>query len=284
MSRDLMSGNLMSRDRWLFLTLIVAGVLALTSGGLAFARQAVGQLDGDWELIAGQDEGRPFPVENTGISLLVRGDSVSGFAGCGDYDLRLSGDAARLKIAAPAGAAPRGREQCAPQLEEVRSRYLDALASASRAVLDGGMLRLAGAHTRLVFRAMPLFPVAQLDGTSWVLETFGETWSGQQIRPQVGASTLRFLGEHRFAARLACGRIVGLYRVARTVATTVSYDVLGPGAGSDRSFCPRAGAIQDGRVSEILRGFRASVQGDRLILTRDRLQIVYRAAPEPAEG
>jgi hypothetical protein len=270
----------MSRHRWRLLALVLAGALALTSGGVALARQQVGPLDGDWMLIQAEDEIGSFAVENAGISLIVRGQSVTGYAACGDYRRRLTGEPAALAFETPARTME-AREQCPPQLEEARELYLAALAATDRATLEGRTLRLLGEHIHLVFLAIPPFPEAQLAGTAWVLESFGETWSRQQVSPRVGTSTLRFLAGDRFTATLACGRTVGFYRVGRTEATTVSYDVVGPGTGAGSALCPRAAAIQDLRVAELLRGFRASVQGDRLILTRNRLQVVYRAAAGP---
>ena len=274
----------MSRHRRPVTALVLAGALAIASGGVALAQQGVGPLDGDWTLIQAEDEVGPFAVENAGISLIIRGSSASGYAACGEYEARLTGDPAALALDTPSGPDEQ-REQCPPQLEEARELYLAALRATDRAWLEGGTLRLLGERTHLVFLAIPPFPEAQLAGTSWILESFGETWSRQQISPRVGTSTLRFLDGDRFSATLACGRTIGFYRVEGTEATTVSYDVVGPGTGAGSAFCPRAAAIQDLRVSELLRGFRATVRGDRLILTRNRLEVVYRAAAlAPAPG
>ncbi len=269
------------RRAFLLLAVLAGGMLALGSGALALSHTSAGPLEGDWMLIQAEDEVGPFAVENAGISLLVRGRSASGYAACGGYEVRLSGGEGRLRIERHPGASGsrETEERCPPQLEEVRGLYLAALLSSVRASVEGRTLRLLGEGTHLVFTAIPHFPKAELAGTSWVLESYGDTWSRQRLDARVGATSLRFLGDDRFVATLACGRIIGFFTVALTQATATTYRA--PGSASGPPFCPRAAAFQDLRIAEVLQGFRASVRGDRLTLTRNRLEIVFRAATGP---
>jgi heat shock protein HslJ len=266
------------------LAVVAAAALALGSGAVALAGAPTGPLEGDWQLIQARDAVGDFAVEHAAITLEVRGQSASGYAACGDYALRLTGEPARVAFQEPAGSEQAASEQCSPQLEQLRVLFLDALTATDSATVEGETLRLRGDDTHLVFIAIPRFPEAQLDGTSWVLESYGESWSRQRFSPQAGASTLRFSGDDRFTATLACGKTIGLYRVSRTEATAVTFDVVGPGSAVGSAFCPRAAAIQDIRVTELLRGFRASLHGERLVLTRNRLEAVFRPADaEPAD-
>lgn len=253
-------------------------VIGLGAGsGLAVsAGAAPGPLTGDWMLIQARDAVGYFAVENAGISLTVSGRSATGYAACGDYRLDVHGDGGDLALR-PADEGPQEPvERCPAQLEEVRELYLAALTSSSSATVENRTLRLAGGETELVYAAVPRFPEARLTGTSWVLQSFGETWSGPRNTPLASGSVLRFLDNRRVSTSLACRTAVGFYHVVRTEATLVLHNVtpiLEPTSG----YCPRPAALQDLFVSEVFRGFRATVQGDRLTLTRNRLEVVYRA-------
>ncbi|MFC0678567.1 hypothetical protein ACFFGH_12025 [Lysobacter korlensis] len=261
------------RRRWLpvVVALLVGGTL--WSAASVPAGTAARPLDGDWLLIQARDSVGRFAVLNAGISLTVRGQEASGYAGCGEYRVSLSGTAPEAEFSTPVELqSATAFEVCAPPLMQVRVQYLAALRSSSRATVEGRALRLSGPDTELVFWPAPRFPEAQLSGTSWVLEQYGETWSRQQNTPMSRPSTLQFLDDGKFSAVLACRSSLGFYRVAVTQVSAVLHDV----RSSPFTYCPRGAAVQDLFVSRVLDQFRAAVQGDRLTLTRDRLQLVYR--------
>jgi META domain len=257
------------------LTLLCA--VALTSCAPFFPSEADGPFTGDWRLVeAGWGDAR-FTIEGAGITLLSDGNSVRGFAGCNDYAFRLAGEPDALRFGDALDPGPpspsAGLEVCRGWLERIESRYLTALLASDRADVQSETLRLSGGNSHLVFTAIPPFPTQQLIGTEWVLEGYGDTWRDTWTVDVVGSPTLRFLGPDRFLGTLGCGSIVGTYRVVRTEVFVVSLQRFGTEG------CLSAFSEQDQLLAQFLDGFRAYLTGDHLILTHDRLQVVYSAVP-----
>jgi META domain len=255
--------------------------LALVSCAPFFPSEADGPFPGDWRLVeAGWGEAR-FTIEGAGITLISDGQSIRGFSGCNDYAYRLTGDADGFRVGdaideGPAAPAPR-LGICRGWLERVESRYLGSLLSADRAEVEADELRLTDGNSYLIFAAIPPFPGPQLVGTEWVLEGYGDTWRDTWTVDVIGSPTLRFLGRDRFVGTLGCGSIVGTYRVVRTEVFVVSMQRFGAEG------CLSVFSDQDQLLAHFLDGFRAYLTGDHLILTHERLQLVYSAVP-PAEG
>ena len=254
--------------------------VALTSCAPFFPSEADGPFTGDWRLVeAGWGDAR-FTIEGAGITLVSDGESVRGFAGCNDYAFRLAGEADALSFGEPLDPGQRtftGLEVCRGWLERIESRYLTALLAADRAEVRRSTLRLTGGSSYLVFAAIPPFPGQQLVGKEWVLEGYGDTWRDTWTVDVIGSPTLRFLGRDRFVGTLGCGSIIGTYRVVRTEVFVVSLQRFGAEG------CLAAFSEQDQLLAQFLDGFRAYLTGDHLILTHNRLQLVYSAVP-PGDG
>jgi heat shock protein HslJ len=251
--------------------------LAISACAGILPTQPAGPIEGDWLLMRADGLETSLPVADAGVSLVIDGDSATGFGGCGKYAFSLTGDTAHLRFGEPApGTLRSGRLFCAPDLEDAQAHYIGALRSSFLAVLTDHHLRLLGDKTMLLFRPAP--PPPRLTGTSWVLESHGDTWQTQQSTRVVGDTTLSFVGANQFVARLACGQVVGFYQVARSKIEVVSY------ARRGLHWCPVNALVDDLKVGDLLNGFRAEIDGDRLILTRNRLEVAFRAAEPRLEA
>ena len=250
---------------------------ALTSCAAFFPSEADGPFAGDWRLVeAGWGQAR-FTIEGAGITLVSDGRSVRGFSGCNDYAFRLTGDADALRVGEEVDPAPPpSLGICSGLLERIEARYLSALFRAERAEVSDEVLRLTDGNSYLLFAAIPPFPLPQLVGTEWVLEGYGDTWQETWTVDAIGSPTLRFVGRDRFLGTLGCGSIVGTYRVVRTEVFVVSLQRFGTEG------CLSEFSEQDQLLAEFLDGFRADVTGHHLILTHERLQLVYSAVPPGA--
>jgi hypothetical protein len=260
-------------------SLAILCALALASCAPLFPSEPDGPFTGDWRLVAaGWAESR-FTIEGAGVTLASDGRTVRGFSGCNHYTFRLSGDAHALAVQSlePGGTELPHLQSCMGWLERIESRYLTALLGADRAEVGSEELRLSGKDSFLSFAPIPPFPGHQLSGTEWVLEGYGDTWRDAWTVDVVGSPTLRFLGRDRFVGTLGCGSIVGTYRVVRTEVFVVSIQRFGAEG------CRSGLSSQDQLLAQFLDGFRAFLAGDHLILTRERLQLVYSAVP-PADG
>jgi hypothetical protein len=253
---------------WLLCALMLASCAPL------FPSEARGPFVGDWRLVqAGWGEAE-FTVAGAGITLTSDGETVRGFSGCHSYAFTLTGELTALRIAGPVDAAtapPAGLAACDGKLERFESRYLSALLAADAGKMRNDTLRLTDGTSYLVFTKIPPFPERQLTGKEWRLEGYGETWGNTWTAELVGSPTLRFLGQDRFVGDLGCGSVLGTYRVVRTQVFVVSMQRF----GADE--CLSAFSGQDQLLAEFLDGFRATLTGDHLILTHERLQLLYRA-------
>jgi hypothetical protein len=257
---------------------VMAAMCALVLAACAplFPSEPQGPFVGDWRLVqAGWGEAE-FMVAGAGITLTSDGETVRGFSGCHAYAFTLTGELTALRIGGPvdeATAPPPGLAVCDGKLDRFESRFLSALLAADTAKMQSGALRLTDGTSYLVFTRIRPFPGARLNGTEWELEGYGETWESTWTAELVGSPTLRFLGRDRFVGDLGCGSVTGTYRVVRTEAVVVSLQRF----GADGCLSPFS--EQDQLLTQFLDGFRADLTGNHLILTHERLKLLYRAVP-----
>ncbi|MDQ4137728.1 MAG: META domain-containing protein [Actinomycetota bacterium] len=266
----------MRRVRFAVLAMLCA--VAFTACAPLFPGQAEGPFNGDWMLMqAGWRDAR-FVVEGTGITLVSDGETVSGFSGCHEYAFRLNGDAEEFSFGEAldpgrSGPASGSFGACSGSLERVEARYLGVLLAADGAEVRDDELVVTAGHSYLIFAPIPLFPGRRLVGTEWVLEAYGETWRDEWATEMIGMPTLRFVGQDRIVGTLGCGGIVATYRVVRTEIFVLSLHRYGAEG------CLSAFSEQDQLLAQFLDGFRAYLLGDtHLVLTHERLQLMYRAA------
>jgi hypothetical protein len=263
---------------------VLAGVVAalcsvaLAGCGLLSTGDVDGPFVGDWKLVEAR-WGAGLDLPRTGITLVSDGDSASGFAGCHEYAFELSGKPEAFKVGKPLEHGPSGPATgdfgtCNSALDRIEARYLTALLSADSAQVRDGALVLTAGYSYLRFEAIPPFPGPRLAGTDWVLEAYGETWLDRWASDVIGVPTLRFVGSDRIVGTLSCGGILGTYRVVRTEVFVMSLHRFGD------EKCLSSFSEQDQLLAQFLDGFRVTLAGDdHLVLTHERLQLQYRAAP-----
>ena len=251
----------------------VAGCAPLSPGN------ANGPFVGDWQLKEAVWGDTELTVEGAGITLISDGASAAGFAGCNEYAFELSGDPQDFRFGAalphgPSGPATGDFATCGGSLERIEDRYLTTLLAADDAEVRDGTLWLTAGDDSLRFETIPPFPGPRLVGTEWALMAYGETWLNRWATGVIGVPTLRFVGPDRIVGTLGCGGIAGTYRVVRTEVFVMSLHRFGD------EDCPSSSSAQDPLLAQFLDGFRVTLVGDdRLVLTHERLQLMYRAAP-----
>lgn len=259
------------------LALATLSALVFTACAPLFTADAEGPFDGDWQLVQAGWGNTHFTVEGAGITLVSDRQTAAGFSGCREYAFELHGDAddfsfgEALEDGLP-GRPSSGPAICNGSLERIESRYLTVLLAADGADVQSGELLVTAGNSYLVFRAIPPFPGHQLTGIEWVLDSYGETWRGRWTMDIIGAPTLRFLGQDRIVGTLGCGGITATYRVIRTEVFVTSLHRYGAEG------CLSAFSEQDQLLAQFLDGFRATVVGEHLVLTHERVRLVYRAA------
>jgi hypothetical protein len=108
---------------------------------------------------------------------------------------------------------------------------------------------------------------------------YGETWLDRWASGVIGVPTvgLRFVGSDRIAGTLGCGGFAATYRVVRTEVLIMSLH------RTDAEGCPPAVREQNRVLADLVDGFRVRLVGDdHLVLTHERVQLMYRTAPSAA--
>jgi heat shock protein HslJ len=248
------------------LAIAVAGCGSHTRSGSAAA--SPGDPNGSWVLVSGTDAGRPLAVLRTHpITLILRGSEITGIAACNGYGSRLTAIAGGVRIDPPAQELV----GCADDVQAAVRSYLEALPRVTSLSMDGDTLVLGGPATELRFERLPSPPVADIVGTSWVLETL---FVGDVAAPAAGhPATLELREDGTLAGSTGCRAFAGTWVEAgnQIVATTLEMDA---------SVCAPALQQQDGHVVGVIGdGFVPTVDRELLTLTDPGgVGLVYRLA------
>ena len=126
------------------------------------------QLKGTWHLVLATDQSGTLPSGAEDITLTI-GDSghTGGASPCSHYRASVTGGPGAVFVE----ASFVGRDiQCNdPALTKIDNQYLAALASASYASVDGGVLVLSSPHSSLVYLKPTLSSTGTLQNTRWSL-------------------------------------------------------------------------------------------------------------------
>lgn len=209
------------------------------------------------------------------ITLVISEDSVSGTSACNGYGAEPSSGGGSFRVAEIGGTAM----ACAEEVMVSETAYLAALERVTTAALESDELLLAGDGVELRFRPLASPPIGELTDTTWRLETLttGLTATGAQ-----GYVTLRLDSNGTLTGSTGCRTLRGRYVV-------VGGEILATRLAADGD-CSSALADQDGHIVSVLGdGFRADVDGDRLLLISTgehgliyRLETSSSATPSPA--
>lgn len=241
----------------LILILLLSGCSLLTGGASA-------SLDGEWQLQAGTNQGKPVPiVPGSLITLNVDGTQVGGSAACNTYGgtIKLQGTSVAISALSMTEMA------CQENLMASEAAYLAALPRVTTATLSGNSLVLTGPQVELRFARVAPVPNADLTGTTWILDSL---ISGDAVSSVMGDATLQLSGDGKLSASTGCRDVTGTYTIAdgQVQATLDPYDTIG---------CAEPLGDQDVHILGVLsNGFGPSIDGDRLTLTAGDTGLGYR--------
>lgn len=253
----------------------VVALLLLTgcAAGVTSRDDPAAALDGDWALTGGIVDGRQLElVPGYPVTLSRDEDGVVQLGACNTYGAEAEADGAGIEITLRDGTLMR----CGGRVGALADAFLAGLGRVDRAVRDDGTLSLTGPDVRLVYAALPPPAPADLLDIRWQLEGLVD---GDVTAPHASVSsaagepaTLRVSSDGRLAATTGCRRLTG--RWVEFIAHGTLTRSESPGS------CPDALVPQDGTVYGALSQFRATVDGDRLLVQgRVGAGLVYRRAP-----
>ena len=236
------------------LTLVLS---ACGANGAAPPNAGMVDASGDWQLSSGTVDGVPFPVvADAPITMTVQGTQISGRSACNHYGGEIVVEGGSVKF----GLMSMTEMACQEPVMSAEAAYFAALARIAGASRDGDRLVLTGPGVELDFDRLPPVPIAELVGTNWVLESIvkGDVVSSVAGEP----ATLRLDSDGTFVGSTGCRTFSGRW-------VTANGGIRPTDLGMDQTECPPDLAAQDGQISSVLEGFRASVDGRTLTLTGD---------------
>jgi heat shock protein HslJ len=224
------------------------------------------------------------------VTLTVSADDgawqVGGTSACNDYGGTVTVDGDRWRADGFGGTDMACDE---PRMAAERA-YLDALQRIdtwSRPADDE--LVLTGAAVELLFAALAPVPLAELTGTTWVLELLlaGTGADAPSTSPAADAevATLQLGVDGTMEATTGCRSFAGEWIETgdEILLTTFGQRDDSPNVAADgTTTCAPAVVAQEDHVLSVLGdGFRAELDGQRLtLLSRDGLGLVYRPAAD----
>jgi len=243
----------------LILMLLLSGCSLLTGGASA-------SLDGEWQLQAGTNQGKPIPiVAGSRITLKIDGTQVGGSAACNTYGgtIQINGDSIVISALSMTEMA------CQENLMAAEAAFLAALPGVTGAARDGNSLVLSGPQVELRFVLVPPLADVDLVGTTWILDSL---ITGEAVSSTVGDRvTLTFSDDGTISASTGCREVTGGYTISdgQVQVTLDPYDAIGCAAPLD---------VQDTHILDVLSdGFGVSIDGDRLTLSVGGKGLGYRA-------
>jgi heat shock protein HslJ len=158
---------------------------------------------------------------------------------------------------------------CAPEVMVVESSYLGALPRVTAAAREGDRLRLTGDGVDLLYVAQEDVPVEAMVGITWQLDSLVDADTASA--PAGDVATLRLEADGSLSGSTGCRVLSGSYVVTGDEVHFTDFAADGE--------CPDDLWTQDSHVVGVLGdGFQATIDGDRLMLTKAGTQgLTYRA-------
>ena len=247
--------------RALVLIAILSACSVLTGGAPA-------NIDGDWRLTAGTNQGQPIPiVAGSKVTLSIDGTQVGGTAACNSFGGKVEIHGSSIVLSELFQTEMACLDD---RLMASEAAYMAALSLVTTAAGTGDTLVLTGPQVELRFAKVPPVANANLLGTVWVLDSL---ISGETVSSTVGRqATLQLNADGTFAASTGCREITGRYALSgNQVQMTIDpYDAIA---------CANQVGEQDTQVLKVLSdGFSATVDGSSLTLSAGGRGLEYRAA------
>ena len=221
-------------------------------------RDAAGEsLDGDWVLVSGTVDGSALALdEDYRITMSIDGSEIGGTAACNSYGGSVSIDDGTFSI----GEVSQTERGCEPAIMELESAFLQGLFKANSAVRSADTASITGEGVDYTFEVVAPVPVADLVGTTWVLDTLISGITASSTVSSAEPATLVLVAEGTFTGGTGCRTISGDYVISGDVVQFTSF-------GADGE-CGVDVADQDGQVVSVLGdGFTVEIDGDRLTAT-----------------
>ncbi len=237
------------------LLISLASTLALVTGCGSDAT-----IDGDWQLVSGEVDGRPVPiVEGHRITLSVSGSQLGGRSACNHYGAQLSygprsmlGEIA-IEISEVAGTAM----GCEEEVMASEAAYTQALGRVESASHTGERLVLSGGGAELHFSAVRSAERDPLVDTQWILESLVD--GDVAFAPQGERAFLELRPDGSLRGSTGCRELSGTYVLHADEVLTTQLAADGE--------CPPHLEAQDGLIVSVIGdGFVPRPDGRRLFL------------------
>jgi heat shock protein HslJ len=184
---------------------------------------------GSWQLVSGTLDGVAIPlVESHPVTLEVVAGEVGGTAACNHYGVVfVANGPTEMSMTAMA---------CEPEVMRSETAYMTAISRADDAFVEVERLVVTGDGVELTFTRLDSVPVADLVGTTWVLESLVR---GDSVSSVAGdRATLVLHDDGTFEGSTGCRSIGGRYQVSAAEVILTSWGAEGDCATSLRSGQP----------------------------------------------
>lgn len=240
----------------LLLTVIVLAAAAC-GGASGPSIDAGDEPTGSWLLIEGEGPDGPVPIlETHRITLDIEAGRVGGTAACNHYGGEATIDGSGITIH---GISVTEMACDPPEAMESERLYLAALGDATAFERSGEELTLSGPGTLLAFEALEPPPTADLIGTRWELDSLVHGSGPDAAVSSARGGFLLLEADGTLSGSTGCRDLSGEWvESVDTIAT--------PSLGAAGGCTPELEA-QDAHVIEVLEGFHAEIDGQRLTLT-----------------
>ena len=214
-------------------------------------------LDGDWVLVSGTVDGSALALnEDYRITVSIDGSEIGGTAACNSYGGSVSVDDTTFSI----GEVNQTEMSCDPAIMELESAFLEGLFRANSATRSADTASITGEGVDYTFGLLAPVPVADLVGTTWLLDTLISGPTANSTVSSAEPATLLLVADGTFTGSTGCRTFSGEYVVSGDTVRFTSF-------GADGE-CGADVADQDGQVLSVLGdGFTVEIDGDRLTVT-----------------
>lgn len=258
----------MAHRSWIIMAVLLAGCGSSAASGTPASSAAAEDPVGAWQLASGTVEGAPIPVmDDHPVTAVVDGSTISGRSACNEYGGRVQSAAGGIAIEEvfSTGMA------CGPEeVMDLEAIYLEALGRVRAIDVIDGQLAMRGDGVDLRFDRQPEPPVAELVGTTWVLETLfvGDVASQTAGDP----ATLELGADGTFTGSTGCRTFDGRW-------TEFGAQIQAPELTMGETECAPDLVEQDSHVVSVIGdGFVPTIEGDLLTLVDPGgIGLVYRA-------